>query len=155
MAVEYPADYVFEGDKLLVNTHYAAPFDANGLQAGLMLDEWVEVVPVKEETTGIAFHFDRPNSEPAQSLILAVSPNLNGSWAWDDLVATLSETLDMAKKRAVEPTQIDNMAYGQLLPAVMVPVTKYLYAITTNLAANVGMVNAIANINFTNTDDNA
>lgn len=155
VAVEYPGDYVFEGDKLLVYTHYAAPFDANQLQAGLLIDEWVEVVPTKEETTGIAFHFDRPNSEPAQSMILAVSPNLNGSWSWEDLVATLTETLDMAKKRAVEPAQLDNESYAQLLPAVMVPVTKFLYSLTTNLAANVGMVNAIADINFANPDDNA
>lgn len=154
VAVEYPESYEFEGDKLLVNTHYTQPFDATKLQAGLMLDEWVEVVPTKEETSGIAFHFDRPNSEPAQTLILAVSPNLNGSWQWEDLIDTLTETLDMAKKRAVEPQHLDNNSYAQLLPAVMVPVTKYLYSLTTNLAANVGMVNAISNIELANTDNN-
>ncbi|MBL0136206.1 MAG: hypothetical protein IPP79_20640 [Chitinophagaceae bacterium] len=37
---------------------------------GLLLDEWTEVIPNKEETTGIAFHFDQPNMEAPQSILL-------------------------------------------------------------------------------------
>ncbi len=146
LALEFPADYEFESDKLLITTYYTSPFDANKLQAGLLIDEWVELVPTTTETTGIAFHYDRPNTEPPQTLLLAVSPNLTGRWEWDDLLATLNETLDMAKKRAVEPEQLDNVFYSQFLPAIMIPVTKFLYTLSTNLAANVGLSNSIANI---------
>ncbi len=47
--------------------------------AGLMLDDWSEIVPGDSETTGLAFHFDRPNAAPPQALLLAVSPTLDGA----------------------------------------------------------------------------
>src|SRR5205823_4694047 len=40
---------------------------------GLLLDEWTELVPTTQETTGIAFHFNRPNATAPQSLLLAVA----------------------------------------------------------------------------------
>jgi hypothetical protein len=132
-----PADYVWAGDVLLVSVQLAAGFDAGSLQAGLVLDDWTEVVPSEEETTGMTFHFDRPNSEPANVLILAVTPEITGSWSWDDLVDTLIETLDLARKRAVEPEQVDGSNYAQLLPATLMAVTRYLTTISTNLLRNV------------------
>ena len=69
------------------------PFDPNTRQCGLLLDEWTEVIPGKEETTGITFHYDRPNSEPPQVLLLAVSPALKGGWQWNDLIDTLREVM--------------------------------------------------------------
>ena len=41
---------------------------------GLLLDEWVEEIPGKEELTGISFQYNQPDSQPPQSLLLAISP---------------------------------------------------------------------------------
>lgn len=90
----------------------------------------------KEETTGVTFHFDQPNTEPPQVMLLAVPPVFTGKWHWNDLVDTLHETLDMAKKRAIEPKQIDKSAYAQFLPATMMAVTLYWITVATNLASN-------------------
>jgi hypothetical protein len=138
LALDYPEDYFFDGDRLLLATVFAAPLSTNKPQAGLLVDEWSEVVPTKDETTGITFHYDAPNAEPPQTLLLAVTPEVTGSWKWDDLVATLNETLDMAKKRAVEPGHIDGTKYANLFPGIMVPVTRYLDTSATNLQVNVG-----------------
>ena len=92
--------------------------------------------PGQEETTGITIHFDQPNSEPPQALLLAITPEVTGHWKWQDLVDTLHETLDMAKKRAVEPDQIDKTDYAQLLPAIMAPMTPSLATISLDFAAN-------------------
>lgn len=86
---------------------------------GLLLDEWTELVPVAEETTGIAFHFDRPNATAPQALLLAISPRLRGAWDWEDLVAVVLETFDRAKMRAVEPDQLLLTPYFQVLPTIL------------------------------------
>jgi len=110
------------GDKLasgeVVSIVLAAPMPAiTAPVCGLLLDEWTEVVPVEQETTGIAFHFNRPNAMPPQALLLAISPQITGAWQWEDLMATLAETLARARTRAVEPEHLAATEYFQLLPA--------------------------------------
>ncbi len=56
-------------------------------------------------------------------------------WQWDDLVGALNETLDLAKKRALEPAHLDPAAYARFLPATVMASTLYGIAITTSLAA--------------------
>ncbi|HEY3210693.1 MAG TPA: hypothetical protein VGL18_13055 [Actinomycetota bacterium] len=86
---------------------------------GLVLDEWTELVPTTEETTGVAFHFNRPNATAPQVLLLAVAPRLRGAWSWEDLMTVVVETFERAKIRAVEPDMIARTAYFQALPAIL------------------------------------
>ncbi len=117
--------FVIDEDKLLYTAHYATPFAAAGRHCGVLVDEWTEVIPRTDETTGIAFHYDRPNNEAPQTLLLALPADFTGSWDWDDLVDSLHETLDMARKRAVEPRHVDTTAYARFLPATLSSVTRY------------------------------
>jgi hypothetical protein len=137
---DYPEDYSFDGDRLLLTSVLTGPWAPGEPWAGLLLDEWTEVVPRKHETTGVTFHYDAPNSEPPQALLLVVTPEITGSWKWDHLVAALNETLELAKSRAVEPRHLDDSQYAQFLPGIMVPVTPILITIATNLLVNVGMM---------------
>jgi hypothetical protein len=84
--------------------------------AGLLVDEWVETVPSARETTGVAFHFDSPQSRAPQSILLAVPPNNRAEWDLETLEATLLETLELAKLRAVDLTALAEV--GQFLPAL-------------------------------------
>ena len=143
LALEFPPDYTFDGERLLYTAHFASAFNRNAPQCGLFLDEWTEVIPAAEEMTGITFNFDRPNSEPPQVMLLALPPKFTGHWRWDDLVAMLDETLAAAKKRAVEPAQIDGTSYAQFLPATLMAVTLYQLTIATNLAFNNGIYKQI------------
>jgi hypothetical protein len=129
-------NYQFDGDRLLYTAHYAVPFNRSQRQCGLLLDEWTEVIPSDNETTGIAFHYDRPNCEPPQTMLLVTPPEFKGSWQWQDLVDTLNETLDLAKKRAVEPSQIDATPYARLLPSTIMATTLYQISIAANLSIN-------------------
>ena len=146
LALEFPSDYEFDGDRLLLAMLYSDTFKKSEVQAGLFIDEWVEVVPTRNETTGIGFHYDAPNSEPPNTCLLAVSPQLTGKWQWDDLIATINETLDLAKQRAVEPVHIDDTKFAQILPAAMLPTTRYLITLATNLLANVGKIDATVDL---------
>jgi hypothetical protein len=114
-------------------------------QCGLLIDEWPELVPGTDVNSGVTFHFDRPSSQPPQAMLLAVPPVLTGKWRWDDLIATLNETLDGAKTRGVEPAQVDSSNYAQLLPATLMAVTLYQITIATNLAINNNIYNLIKN----------
>ena len=68
--------------------------DTTKSQVGLVVDEWVEMIPNKQEVTGVTFNYDQPDATPAHSLLLAVPPEIKGNWTWDDLVYTLMDTLD-------------------------------------------------------------
>lgn len=123
IAVEYPADFQPAHAYLsLVQVLPAATFDVGVDQSGFLVDEWTETIPRRTETTGLAVHYDQPSSEPPQVLLLAITPKETGRWRWDDLVAILHDTLDRARKRAVEPDHLARTAYGHLLPAVMTAV---------------------------------
>jgi hypothetical protein len=131
-------DIIFrENDHLLYTAYYHVPFAATGLQCGLLIDEWTEIVPTENITSGLTFHYDRPNSEPPQVMLLAMSPQLNGNgWIWQDLVDILHETLLESKLRAVEPEQIDRTGYANLLPATISTITKHPISMMLNYVFN-------------------
>lgn len=58
---------------------------------------------------------------PPQALLLAVTPEETGSWSWDDLVGTLTDTLARAKRRAVEPAQLEKngLIWNAMSPALV------------------------------------
>lgn len=150
LGLDFPAkqangvdDFAIDEDKLLYTAHYAVPFDKTARQCGLLLDEWTEVVPSKTEDTGVAFHYDRPNSEAPQALLLALPPQFTRAWQWQDLVDMLHETLDLAKQRAIEPEHIDTTAYARFLPALISPVTLFPITASLNLAFNNGLAAAL------------
>ncbi len=137
--------FALEEEKLLYTGHFAQPFSP-GRQCGLLLDEWTEVIPSRSEDTALTFHFDRPNSEPPQVLLLALPSDMVGGWRFDDLVDTVKETFDLARKRAIEPTQIDSTAYARFLPALYGSVTLFPITATLNFAENNGFATTLATL---------
>jgi hypothetical protein len=136
MALEYPlaSKGKLERELLLYTAHYASDFDGTQPQYGLLLDEWTEVVPADTETTGLTFHFDKPNNEPPQAILLATPTQFTGAWSWKDLVDTLHETLDLARMRAVESKQIDKTALSVFLPATILATTWQPITIAADLS---------------------
>ena len=93
-----------------------SPLDFNKPLAGLLIDEWVEVVPGSVETTGLVFQYDQPDSAPPQAILLAVPPDPDLQWSVWSLQQVLLETLDLARIRAVDPDSLDEI--GHYLPAL-------------------------------------
>ena len=87
-APEAPA---IERDRLLYTAHFTVDFDQTKPIAGLLVDEWSEVIPEATETTGVTFHYDRPNSEPPQCWLLALPAAMDGSWKWEELRDAVTE----------------------------------------------------------------
>jgi hypothetical protein len=117
--------------------HMSAPIPAGSL-AALVVESWVEQVPVGLEVelaqrnsivalqgdmlepTGVALHHNAANARPPQSILLAVPPDRSTpTWHLGDLVATLLETIELSRMRAVEPPA--DLPSRTFLPAVFVP----------------------------------
>jgi hypothetical protein len=99
-----------------------------GAVAGLVVDEWVETIPrrVSREragvptlevpaTTALAVNANAPNARPPHAILLAVTPG-DEPWSTAALEATLLETLELAKIRAVTLETV--IWAGRLLPAL-------------------------------------
>jgi len=104
------------GGRLSIAVQSSAAIDVSKPLAGLLIDEWVEVVPSATETTGIALQYDRPNSAPPQTILIAVPPDLEAPWTVWSLQQVLLETLDLARLRAVDPDSLNEV--GHYLPAM-------------------------------------
>lgn len=136
LALEIPAGYKIDSDRLLYTAHFADPFEKTKPICGLLVDEWTEVIPGTEETTGIAFHFDRPNAEPPQAWLVALPAVRDGVWSWEDLLGAVNHALDAAKLRAIEPAHVDQTAYSWFLPATTSAYTFPEISISNNLLRN-------------------
>ncbi len=119
VGMEY-GDYEPHQDTLSLFMEFPERYRSTGnQQCGLLVDEWTEIIPEKDTNAGIAMHYDQPNNEAPNAILLAVSPTLSGQWEWEDLVDTITETVELAKKRAVDPDAIKESPLGQLLPAIL------------------------------------
>jgi hypothetical protein len=133
LGLAWPDTFAISTDKLLY-TAYGPDFGPSKVQCGLLVDEWTEVIPAKRETTGLTFHFDRPNTEPPQAMLLVTPPAFIGHWQWSDVVAAVHETLDLARLRAIEPDQVDATDYAQFLPATVAATSAWPVTMAVNFA---------------------
>jgi hypothetical protein len=136
LGLELAPDQPLDSERLLYTAHFATPFNKSSRQCGLLLDEWSELIPGSTADTGIVFHDDRPNSEAPQAMLLVTPTQFRGAWQWDDLVDALHETLDLAKRRAIEPADVDTMPYAPFLPATIMASQARQLTIAANLALN-------------------
>jgi len=93
-----------------------APIPAGTTLAGLMIDEWTEVLPSSQQMTAVSFQYTDPSARPPQSILLAVKPNDFPEWTSEAVEGSILEALDLAKIRAVDPDTLG--ALGHYLPAL-------------------------------------
>jgi hypothetical protein len=110
-----------DGSRVGIVVHVAGPGDDRA--AGLVVDEWTEVIPGERTTTGVAYHFDTPGAAAPQAMLLAVPPDDRANWSTGLVEDTLHEALDLARLRLVDlealrPIDADALTdIGQFLPA--------------------------------------
>lgn len=105
-----------QAGKLSLVVHAAATLKVDQPLCGLLIDEWVEVVPSSKETTAVAFQFNPPDACAPQSVLLAVPPVPDQPWTVASLHRVLVETLDLAKLRAVDAEALGEI--GHYMPAL-------------------------------------
>jgi hypothetical protein len=108
--------------------------------AGLVIDEWTEVVPAPTQMTGAGMHVDQPDSRAPQAILLAVPPTEDHLWSLDALEAAVLETFDLARLRLVDaealaqPSPIPGPRIGHFLPAVYLATAPADDTVTTDLS---------------------
>lgn len=103
-------------------------YDGTGSTIALVLDEWLERVPLREVrgegpdapidervTSGVSFNALSPSARAPQAILLAVSPD-GARWTHEAIVATLEETLELARFRGVTLERTNGIA--RILPAL-------------------------------------
>jgi hypothetical protein len=122
-----------QAGKLSLVVQSNVPIDTTLPLSGLLIDEWIEVVPSASETTAITFQFNPPDACAPQSVLLAVPPVPDAPWTVADLHRVLMETLDMAKLRAVDCEALGELA--QYLPALYMAFNANDDAVSTDFVA--------------------
>jgi len=118
--------------KLSLVLQTTAPINTAQPLTGLVVDEWIEIVPSASETTAIAFQFAPPDACAPQCLLLAVPPVPGADWTADTLRQVLDETRDLAKLRAVDAETLGEA--GQYLPALALAFNAKDDAVSTDVA---------------------
>jgi hypothetical protein len=136
-----PAVGAVPGGRLSLVARRSFGFDPSESLAGLLIDDWIEVVPAAAETTGVTFHFDAPGAEPPQALLLAVHPSpqrddgQEAAWSLSTLEAILRQTLELAALRAVDEDALQGA--GQFLPAAYFASNEAGHTVATDFMRNV------------------
>ena len=122
-----------------------APVTAGAPMAGLMIDEWTEVLPSAQQITGVSFQYTDPLARPPQSILIAVKPDDFPEWTAEAVEGSVLEALDLAKIRAVDPDSLGALghylpalyfAYNTGAPAVETVSMDFNVALRTNLGGN-------------------
>src|SRR5262249_7995837 len=114
----------------------SVPDDVHGQLGGLLVDEWTELIPSRTETTGVAFHFDPPDSVAPQAILLAVPPVTGQQWTVASLNRVLMETLDLARLRGVGHRALGNITH--VVPATSLAFNREANAVSSDLTPLIG-----------------
>ncbi|HKV36856.1 MAG TPA: hypothetical protein VJP89_21120, partial [Pyrinomonadaceae bacterium] len=116
LALPFKTGQTPSGSKVSIAVQSVSSVDAAKPLAGVLIDEWVEVIPSPTEITGIALQYDQPSAAPPQTILIAVPPEIGLPWTAWSLQQVLLETLDLARIRAVDSEALDEV--GHYLPAL-------------------------------------
>ncbi len=103
--------------KLSLVVHADATLNLTQPLAGVLVDEWVEVVPSARETTAIAFQHDAPDQRAPQVMLLAVPSSPGEPWTGAGLHRLLLDTLALAQVRAIDAEALDTAVLNPIAGA--------------------------------------
>jgi hypothetical protein len=115
-------------DTAVISIVADAPEAQPATLAGLVVDDWTETFPrrtlkgeeddarvVLETTAGVAIHANAPNVQPAQTMLLGISPD-GARWSDNRVFDLVVETMEMARMRLVTLETVPLAA--RILPAI-------------------------------------
>lgn len=94
-------------------------FDASQSQVGLLVDEWVELIPERIQDTGIAFHHNQPNSKAPKCILSLLAPVSTVNWEFTAVKTILASTLDRLKTRTLDFEDLSDTPVGQMAPMLV------------------------------------
>jgi hypothetical protein len=87
--------------------------------SGVLVDEWVEVVPQAVAATSVAYQSEAPAARAPQAILLGIAPDTTAGWNVETVVDLALEALSLAGLRTVDAEK--GAWLGRMLPAVLLP----------------------------------
>jgi hypothetical protein len=123
-------------DKLCLALHvyddFISDLNADDDFCGILIDDWHEIIPFKEQSAGIAINYNQPDSQAPQAILLAVpseQPDLNypsaKHWSADDIQKMIEQTLNDAIIRSMDYDNLKDTQLGKFLPMTVFPVITF------------------------------
>lgn len=81
--------------------------------AGLIIDQWEEVVPARRTMLGIAARAPAPPARAPQAALLAVPPAPRTSWTTEVVADLIGDTIDLAAARSVDLRELPAVGQGR------------------------------------------
>ena len=101
---------------------------------GLVIDNWNDIIPRKVEETGVALHYNSPQAQAPQAVLVVAPSRQAANWSFAEVLASLEQTMDLMKVRAIETEHVD---LTQVFPPmVMGQNPNILNTITTDLSGD-------------------
>ncbi|MEU1390909.1 MULTISPECIES: hypothetical protein [unclassified Nonomuraea] len=123
--------------------HWTGALDTEAPFAVLVVDQWSDTVPSRQETTGVSFHFDAPGARAPQSILLAVPADAGATaWSVEALAGAVREAVALARIRQLDIDDVDMAA--RFLPAAYLPFN--LEAKVPSINLNAMIVAAVAQL---------
>jgi hypothetical protein len=110
-----------------------ARYDPSRGLTGLLVDAWDELVPADTQTTGLAFNFNAPDSEPPNVILVATPANPNGHWSTDELLDAVDQVLQAVPARASDRGLA---RLGHFLPATFLAFNLQNHTVSTDFSAH-------------------
>lgn len=117
----FPAGYTPPPMATSMVFEFSGDANVSGLIAGMLTDEWKEKVPIKDVSAAVSIKYNQANTEAPQCMLLVASPEQKGAWDMDYILKAVTETMNMAKKRAIDTEIIQTTWMSQFLPALVTP----------------------------------
>lgn len=86
---------------------------------GLVFDEWTEAVPRARQTTSLVVHYDAPQAQAPQAVLVLSTLSNVLAWSLPMIRGALGRTLDAARRRLADVTVLEEG--GHFIPAVFIP----------------------------------
>lgn len=123
-------------ESLVIYKDHDAQLDSSKPAYGIVIDEFTEHIPDEKLDTGLSFHYNAPNNEAPQALLLAVAPPFAvNDWSEDLLYEIINDTIDLMKIRMVDPEAIEGFlteAGGDKTLEALLPLTNWFNIPTIN-----------------------
>lgn len=103
--------------KLSLVVHAEPTLNLSQPLAGVLVDEWTEVIPSAHETTAIAFQHYAPDQRAPQVMLLAVPSSPGEPWTGAGLHRLLLDTLAQAQVRAIDAEGLDTAVLNPIAGA--------------------------------------
>jgi hypothetical protein len=123
-----------EGRTAMLLLSYEPELSATVPWKGLVIDNWNDVIPYEREETAYALHYQSPQAQAPQAVLVVAPSRQEPSWSFAEVLASLEQTMDLVQVRAVETEHVD---MPQVFPPMVIGQNPNITsAITTDLSGS-------------------